>query len=363
MKSKSTSLTKRSISGVKVRDSLVRRFPNRPEAKHETIVALPLRLIALIQQHAPGFWCDEDVEFETTLRRQLGSGIWGKRPFLMEFVGHADEITAEQQQPRSGRRSKDAAANTRAKGLIPRTARTEFQVKLAHAFSLKMREHTKGYLGWLVTEPTFRRELNDHLQRHESWIQQEGRFPEIPQWFCGVQMGRGFSSNERNKFEETEGGFFLDRWGLETLLTPELPYPQQPQLDRMSLYDLTAMPGGLVLFLPWYLFHDQTISLTEVVKIRAAGRDLAHLKDWLQRSTDRWGFQRYATMFDLYVLWFLGLQARYGNRLHGFVKRLDDAFAVYLDPSRRDPLEIEKSAEVVRKIRHRMLRRLRSCEH
>lgn len=171
-------------------------------------------------------------------------------------------------------------------------------------------------------------------------------------------MGRGTTSNE---FEETEAGLFLNRWGLETLLTPELPYPHQPQLDRMSLYDLTAMPGGVVLYLPWYLFHDQTISLAEIARLRMEGRDLVHLKEWLQRTSQRWGFARYATMFDLYVFWVLGLQARYGNRLQGHVKRLEEAFAVYLDPRKREPLDVDKGGEVVRKIRHRMLSRLRSC--
>ncbi len=344
---------KGSISGAAVRDNLVRRFPNRPEAKHDALIALPLRLIALIHQHAPGFWCHEDVEFELALRRQAESGIWRDRRILMEFAGPANEIVSEQHSPSS---------NKRDKGQVPPTGRTDFQRKLADSFALKIRDHTKGYLGWLVTESTFRRELNDFLQQHDSWINQEGRFPEIPQWFCGEQLGRGSSSSERNKFREVEGGFFLNRWGLETLLTPELPYPQQPQLDKMCLYDLTAVPGGLVLFLPWYLFHDQTISLTEVAKIRTASRDLAHLKDWLRKTSNRWGYARYATMFDLYVFWTLGLQTRYGNRLHGFVKRLDEAFAVYLNPGKPELLEIEKGAEVVRKIRHRMLSRLRSCE-
>ena len=333
-------------------------FPNRPEVNHETLIALPLRLIALIDQHAPGLWCDEDLEFETTLRQQVGSGLWRHRCFMTEFAGHADEVAAEQLPPVSERRRGIASKNGRDLRRISHAERTDVQRRFADEVALKVRDHSKGYLGWLVTDPMFRRELDLYLQRHDSWIQRESRFPEIPQWFCGQRMGRGTTSNE---FEETEAGLFLNRWGLETLLTPELPYPHQPQLDRMSLYDLTAMPGGLVLYLPWYLFHDQTFSLAEIARIRMAGRDLAHLKEWLQRTSQRWGFAQYATMFDLYVFWVLGLQARYGNRLQGHVKRIEEAFAVYLDPRKREPLDVDKGAEVVRKIRHRMLSRLRSC--
>ena len=66
-------------------------------------------------------------------------------------------------------------------------------------------------------------------------------------------------------------------------------------------------------------------------------------------------------MFDIYVFWFLGLHARYGERLNGHVRRLEEAFAMYLDPAKIKPLEVQKGAEVIHKIRMRMLKRLRKC--
>ena len=369
MKSKPKSSATKSQSELSDREFLVRTFPNRPELKFDTLIALPLRLIDLIQQRAPQLWTAEDVQFEKTLRQRVGSGICRNVSFLMEFAGHSQEAELERLTGTVGRRheqlqksiSEQKRASLRMKGWSD--PRIDRQQQHKDAFAQKIRELTKGYLGWLVTDPRFRLELFLFLDQHESWIRNEGRFPEIPQWFFTEQVSRRSLSKEAAN-EESFASMFLQRWGLETLCTPDMPYPIKSQIDSLCMYDLYGMSGigGLVLYVPWYLFHDQSLTLRDILNLQTAEQKLNHLDDWLQKKPDRWGYSRYVAMFDIYVFWSLGLRARYGKRLEGQVRRLEEAFAMYLDPAKTEPPEIDKGAEVVRKIRLRLRKRLRRCQ-
>ena len=369
MKSKPKSSVTKSLSESNDREFLVSTFSNRPEPKFDTLIALPLRLIDLIQQRAPRLWTADDVQFEKTLRQRVGSGICRNVSFLMEFTGHPKEAESERIPTAFGRglaKSQMKSSAQRRSWLHKKgwsDARIDRQQQHKDAFAQKIRELTKGYLGWLVTDPRFRLELFLFLDQHESWIRNESRFPEIPQWFFTEQVSRRCSSKEAAN-EESRASMFLQRWGLETLCTPDMPYPIKSQIDTLCMYDLYGMSGigGLVLYVPWYLFHDQSLTLRDILNLQTAEQKLNHLDDWLQKKPDRWGYSRYVAMFDIYVFWLLGLQARYGERIEGQVRRLEEAFAMYLDPAKTEPPEIEKGAEVVRKIRLRMLKRLRRCQ-
>ncbi len=351
------------------REFLANKFPNRPEPKSDTLIALPLRLIDLIQKRAPTLWTSEDVRFERTLRERVGSGICRNVIFVTEFAGYPDEAGSERQSDAVDKRYHKSQKSISAKERERlrkggwSEARIDLLQRQQDAFAQKIRDLTKGYLGWLVTEPGFRLELVLFLDEHKAWICNEGRFPEIPQWFFTERVSPSCSTTEAAN-EESFASMFLQRWGLETLLTPDLPYPIRPQLGGAGLYDLYKLSeiGGLVLYVPWYLFHDQSLTLRDILNRRTTENKPNHLDEWLKKQPDRWGYSRYVAMFDIYVFWLLGLQARYGQRLDGHVRRLEESFAVYLDPTRTSPLEIDKGAEVVRKIRLQMLKRLRKCQ-
>ena len=144
-------------------------------------------------------------------------------------------------------------------------------------------------------------------------------------------------------------------WGLERLVSWELPVPLKPELVQPSLYHLTDLvSAGVLVFAPWYLLRDKTINLHVLANRKSVLSSTSHLKQWLGRKTDQWGHDRYARMLKLYVYLELALKARYGDRLRRQLDALDGAFAgfIYGDPVR--------ASDSVKKMRRELSRRLKA---
>ena len=123
---------------------------------------------------------------------------------------------------------------------------------------------------------------------------------------------------------------FYARWGLERLLTWDLPAPMYPELHGFTTHGThTLAVAGVNVFVPWSLLRDGWLTIQDLAKHFKTVKNPEHLQDWLTGQSDL-GYARYRNVLILYRYWHLVLVARYSDRLKGNTERLDRAFAEYV---------------------------------
>lgn len=219
-----------------------------------------------------------------------------------------------------------------------------------------------AYAGWLVGDPRFREERDKLRVAGEEQVAAWGGFPahrhsflgERP-WSSGSQpvavvrkkswsSGRWLTEVAAANAPHTLFLLFFRRWGLDTLLTWDLPVPMRPELHGVVTRDTSVLGGpgetstladaGVNLFLPWYSLADKGLSLHELANPLRALRDPDHLKDWLsppRGDVKELGYVRLRRALTLYRYRELVLARRYAERLDGNVEKLDRAFARFMD--------------------------------
>jgi len=115
----------------------------------------------------------------------------------------------------------------------------------------------EAYAGWLVLNPTFRAELRDLRSVWKERVAEHG-FP-TPGRAGTDESEQGRS--RRGKFHQ--GWFeFYRRWGLDRMLTWDLPSPLNVQLEPTpDQGQLSPTGDGIFLFVPWHLFRGGQLDL------------------------------------------------------------------------------------------------------
>ncbi|MEK6237960.1 MAG: hypothetical protein N2C14_24880, partial [Planctomycetales bacterium] len=204
--------------------------------------------------------------------------------------------------------------------------------------------------GWLVTDDCFRRECASFCHRWRTEIERRG-LPALPFSFLGERPS--VAEEDREFYSECQQ--FHCRWGLDGLVTWDLPRPMRAELTDPALYPLSSVSSaGVTLFVPWHLLRDRSLDLHQLADHRRVLDAPKHLTSWLDKESKDWGHERFATMLRLYVYLDLALKRRYGDRLKGRTGKIDEALTLYLFGRNAD-------VDSVRKIRLFMRSRLNAA--
>lgn len=332
---------------------LSERYPDIASRCGDSVYALPEKLISAIQELVPTLFGPGELDFELHLARTGATGLFLKQPFRYPVLSASSD----------GVRQSKEAIDEEIKELLTDEAtaigRSETSVddymKAVDEREKAMRLRQAGYVGWLISEPNYRTEMEAFTSRWKTTIVRKGRFPAVRKSLLG----------ERAQISKKSREFWADamtlyrRWGLETCLAWELPVPLCPGLETRDFYNRDDIEGaGLHIFIPHYLLRDRGLSVYDIVESQRCLTDDSHLAGWFDRRKPNWGYERYAQMLELYVYLELAIRRRYGDRLRGQTGRLDEAFTQFWLES-NDDLQVFTRTESTAKTRQELYRRLR----
>jgi hypothetical protein len=187
---------------------------------------------------------------------------------------------------------------------------------------------SRGYCGWLLTNPLFVREHDDFFARWLDMIRPRASMP---------------YSDQRAQWVAQEVKPCVDahlelcrRWQLTRLAGPYLPVPLGPQLPvtNLSLMPQTALAGGTLFYFPNTHPLPGRAMLRQMIE-DALGRSRApeHLKEWADlveaSHTGKSTIARYGRLFQLQHYW-RALHRRHGDALRGHREELVKAMASVL---------------------------------
>jgi hypothetical protein len=190
----------------------------------------------------------------------------------------------------------------------------------------------KGYVGWLLTEPAFQKQLEELCHRWQALpSEQRPLFPlgRIGQFPLPASAGALFS--EARGFQQVLQ-LLLDRWGLIRLSSWDLPDPQGPLLPDPLPPGSPAVPThGIHLVLPLhYPLQGDDNLIQQILNFqRQAARQLG-LDESLAGLPH---FQAYAALFDVLHLERVIRSRLTGSRPAGFVTAMEQAIASALECS------------------------------
>lgn len=338
-------------------------YPDHPSLKPPTIYALPPELIDALQESPQKYFSEDEERFERALARLGGGGFFHKRPILHPLLSEAqlDEAEASRLQELQERQQRSARQiGQMLYDEMRRDGRSDEQIENyaenEREFNQRTEERQWGYLGWLVTDAGFRQARDALRERWDERIAQRGSFPEIPMSWFGERPPES-GENERELHMDFRA--FYRAWGLDRLVTWELPTPMRTELNQPSLYFSPDVgEAGFMVFVPWYLFRDKDVKLRELAEHKLAFHAPHHLKEWLSGEPKRFGFERFAKMLEIYVYLELALRSRYGDRLIGKTDEMDHAFGSFLYGRGSQNWSGCVGADNVKKIRQKMKQRL-----
>lgn len=334
---------------------LSKQFPGRLSDADETVYSLTEPLIRAIECECPGLLARNDLEFELALRRVAGDGFSRGVKFVFPLL--ADYGGSALPPRRPGLPTEE--------DLLASEGLNATQIARALAsrarFSAALHERQAGYAGWLATNAEFRDEVAQIQASLAEAIVEWGGIPRLP-----VEvLGRMFFSPQREYLgQHGQLMQWYGRWNIEQLATWELPLPTTSGLQDVTIYSPDAVAsGGLMLFVPWYLLRDKSLTIADVGAARHVAERHPQLAEWFRRGPQSLAYDRYAQMLVLYVYLELALRRRYGERLMGWSDSLDRAFARLLLAKSGSPLtvplnKVESRVQSVRKLRQKMQQRL-----
>jgi hypothetical protein len=390
--------------------TFIERHPGNPFLKFDPLYALRVDVIEQIRQFLPHFFSDAQESFERDLARTVLHGFFLGRPIgeskassmapqpaipsdvPRQSHGHSmtyvaalwkkpgmtlgellDRLSlppefAEEVLPRLApplrpdwysdpakretmRKLVDFIADLKQSGVEFRGDRDEAW-KEEQGERRVMRRRQEAYAGWLVSNPTYQRELNALRLAGQRMIS-NGRGLGVRAAFAVTRDKR--SSRAKSSRFDNKMATFCERWNLERLLTWDLPIPRNPEVD---LALKTRMPrtdeDGITLFVPWYALRGGRFNLQNVAKRITSISAPNHLQEWLsinpQSKDSDAGEVTYQRMFWLYRCYFLVLQPRYPSACEQSVEKLDDALASVMG----------RSGDLIKRIRQPLARRLRA---
>jgi hypothetical protein len=345
--------------------ALVEAYPGHPALKQETIYAIPTPLIDAISREVHDFFSAGDEAFERKLARLAGTGFFLGRPInyppLYAAPVHpaaAGELLEwEERHGRSNARIRELLNDEmRQEGISDEQIERYWKDEVETQKRIEARRW--GYVGWLATDPGFRRARRLFRDKWLKRIEALGGFPDFPMSYFGERPSSP-KVKDRPFYDGCIG--FYRSWSLHSLATWDLPIPMRPDTFQPSLYHLPATDdAGITIFVPWHLLRDKDLKIAELTKHKLTLKSQPHLEGWFNGEKN-WGYDRFAIMLKLYVYLELCLKARYPDRVAGHLEKLDYALGYFL-AQHASAQEVHLSkADSIRKIRQEMARRLKQC--
>jgi len=209
------------------------------------------------------------------------------------------------------------------------------QLQISHERMSALWTTARGYLGWLLTNPTFLDEhdalINEHVSVIGSWGTAAFAQPLPPPHFDSA------STSEQAAFRVADARFvpFFNRWRLLGLAAPYLPVPMQPQfagsLPETMLGRYSAV-GGLFVIPDTFPVPSRD-EFRGLLDDALHGSPPDHLDGWMQivgaGNTGRQTIPKYARIFVLQHFWRV-LHHRHATALRRQVRRLEHVFGHFL---------------------------------
>lgn len=331
------------------------RFPDHVAKYGKELIALPEELLATLNDMLPGVLGDDDIAFESALRRAAGIGFSNRRPIHMAALARRQKL-APKNDTRQDRLAKNAVA---IQAMLDEEMRSDGWNELetserrqkATEFARSADERELGYVAWLITCPEFQRDLADFRTSWGTRIESDGAFPALAMALMDAKSPTVLPS-ERPFYDDYCRLF--RKWCLHTLAAWDLPLPMRMRLDMPSLYPTaTTAEAGLTTFLPWYMLVKE-VSLPDLIEQFGPPK---HLRPWIEPGKSV-GRKRSAIKLEIYLYVERGLLQRYRKQIGRKVESLDRVLSAYL--IKRDALigNAENKQESIRKVRTLLRREL-----
>jgi hypothetical protein len=336
---------------------------DQPTLDAGCLYALPLPLIDLIHDLAPGFWTKQQKEFEENLSAISGGIFLAKkqvlrdlfRPFILlnDFAGIKSESPRQLERNRPLGTQKvdtlDASENDlRMAGFLP--AEVSALQQAAKDFRGKDEQLRIGFTGWLITNQQFLVELRTLRSQAPESVGKSGRFPILQGGFSTPSYetsGRIFKGiwtpqNEQERIFDKECQNFLQRWCLQSLLNWDIPVPIESSVTTTPDLLTQEANAGIHVFLPWYSLKLKEKKLDKLVRIPIAEQTNTHLQSWVRKGGGEKGAVRYSHLFRLFVYWVCGLERRYGTQIRKWRAKLELAFLNHFGLGKRKKNSVKR---------------------
>jgi len=227
--------------------------------QQDPLYAMSKEVIDAIKAEVPGFFTADQEEFERDLARSTRHGFFLRSPIGSDRVGFGpceavqesalvsrpefagitvDEVMGRQELQEvmgrlarvssgEGGQSSERMLEQAIREIIltvqtsmtsPRRNQMQDRTILRQQTLLQRRQ--EGYVGWLTLNSTYREEVTTLQQNCGRWVQEQGQFP------CTGEEADPSGTLSSHDHECTQQFLcFYRRWGLDRLLTWELPLP------------------------------------------------------------------------------------------------------------------------------------------
>lgn len=334
-------------------------FPDHVARYGQELIALPEGLLETLNEMLPGVLNDDDIAFESALRRAAGIGFSNRQPIHMPAMARRQKLAPTKEAWRDRSASSAAAIQEMLDEEMRRDGLNELEIserrQKAAEFERSADERELGYVAWLITCREFQRDLADFRKSWGTKIELDGAFPALPTALLDLNPP-AVPPSERPFYDDYCSLF--RKWCLHTLAGWDLPLPMQMRLDMPSLYQTaTINEAGLAAFLPWYMLVKE-VSLQDLIEQFGPPK---HLRPWIEPGKAI-GRKRSAIKLEVYLYVERGLFQRYRKRLGRNVESLDRVLSEYL--IKRDVLagNAENMQESIRKVRTLLRRELNALQ-
>jgi len=320
------------MMGNSIWEEFAARHPGHRFIQLEDLYSLSVPLIDAIKRRAGNVFADGDESFELELARAAPAGFFRKQP-----VGGKGNWTAA--SPEEVKQINEKAARAQAKirakqaievGMDPE----DFRSALDRESNLTrlMHERQESYFGWLVTQREYWDELEVLKKAHEGEITARGAFPALARYYPHFHWVRPADGD----ILEQEFQAFYAKWGLDTLLTWDVPRPLLPTIGPAADFPAVVGPegrgvlAGPALYAPWYFLRDESLHIADLFRT-AKFYAPSMLGDWFKQAGQREGSkgvgsERLRNYCFLYRNFHLVLRRRYADRLKDNLGKLVSAF-------------------------------------
>ena len=332
-------------------------YSDHPALREDVIYALPHSLIDAICEE-PGledFLSEEEAIFERDLADCEVGGFFLESPFS---IPSQIELTFKRTMLpglKADVKQKVKAANSTGDSSPQAKGRNDAQKKALEKMKQDAATDCWGYAGWLVTEQGFLKERDEFRSRWEPTVKELGYLPPRPPH---VDLD---ASEVVAEYREFMAAYleFLNRWGLQELVTWDLPVPLRPlHFGPGREFPSNIMSAGYMFWEPCYRLREDKKRLNLVAEVFLDQAVPEHLRGWLSDRPPKWGPERFARVWELFPFYELALKRRYEEKLQGNLDRLDRALTTYLYGTGKWDSGFQQ-AESVKDARQMITRRLR----
>lgn len=312
-------------------DEYMAQSADSSDQSQSVLYGLPRPLVSAIAEETSEFFDSEAYSFECRLSRVLEPyrSIGLDRACLI----HCPLFEAQSTAPIS--KELFESLNWSHVGIEFESLNAELEETDSNAGQI--RRQLNAYIGWLITNPSFIREVEQFREQVSDGQLQYTSEDEL------------IAQTRLTKFQE-----FCARWQIDGFYCWDLPCPPSTNFGGPELPKwMQSCAEPVTLQIPSVVRLPSRFPVEKLVKQAADSLTGSHLTEWqriVNRSTRKLGVRRFADILHVHFFRNIALASRYSSRFHGNVEALDRAFGKFLGG---------RSAECVKELRLEIERRLK----